>query len=312
MNAVDVRAVTRQFPGVRALDAVDLSVEEGEIFGLLGPNGSGKTTLFNCLQGLDRPTSGTVSVLGLDPQSDLEALTLRMGVQLQSASAIPRLTVREVLRLFASFYPASLDVDDLLRELGLESKAGARLERLSGGQRQRVYIALAMVNDPELLFFDELTSAVDPQARLAIWDILRGLRAKGHTIMLTSHSMEEAQALCDRIAIIDAGRIIALGTPVELIARHGGERLLSLAAEPSPDPGLLEGIDGVSSVRLVEGHVQIAGSGNFAPAVLSRLANLGSSVTEMTLREPDLEDVFVALTGREMRDGDQCCVGSDD
>ena len=305
MNAVDVRAVTRQFPGVRALDAVDLSVEEGEIFGLLGPNGSGKTTLFNCLQGLDRPTSGTVSVLGLDPEVDREALALRMGVQLQSASAIPRLTVREVLRLFASFYPASLDVDDLLRELGLESKAGARLERLSGGQRQRVYIALAMVNDPELLFFDELTSAVDPQARLAIWDILRGLRAKGHTIMLTSHSMEEAQALCDRIAIIDAGRIIALGTPVELIARHGGERLLSLAAEPSPDPGLLEGIDGVSSVRLAEGHVQIAGSGNFAPAVLSRLANLGSSVTEMTLREPDLEDVFVALTGREMRDGEQ-------
>ncbi len=305
MNAVDVRAVTRQFPGVRALDAVDLSVEEGEIFGLLGPNGSGKTTLFNCLQGLDRPTSGTVSVLGLDPEVDLEALALRMGVQLQSASAIPRLTVREVLRLFASFYPASLDVDDLLRELGLESKAGARLERLSGGQRQRVYIALAMVNDPELLFFDELTSAVDPQARLAIWDILRGLRAKGHTIMLTSHSMEEAQALCDRIAIIDAGRIIALGTPAELIARHGGERLLSLAAEPSPDPGQLEGIDGVSSVRLAEGRVQIAGSGNFAPAVLSRLADLGSSVTEMTLREPDLEDVFVALTGREMRDGEQ-------
>lgn len=305
MNAVDVRAVTRQFPGVRALDAVDLSVEEGEIFGLLGPNGSGKTTLFNCLQGLDRPTSGTVSVLGLDPQSDLEALTLRLGVQLQSASAIPRLTVREVLRLFASFYPDSLDIDDLLRELRLESKAGSRLERLSGGQRQRVYIALAMVSDPELLFFDELTSAVDPQARLAIWDILRGLRAKGHTIMLTSHSMEEAQALCDRIAIIDAGRIIALGTPVELIARHGGERLLSLAADPSPDPGLLEGIDGVSSVRLAEGHVQIAGSGNFAPAVLSRLADLGSSVTEMTLREPDLEDVFVALTGREMRDGEQ-------
>lgn len=305
MNAVDVRAVTRQFPGVRALDAVDLSVEEGEIFGLLGPNGSGKTTLFNCLQGLDRPTSGTVSVLGLDPEVDREALALRMGVQLQSASAIPRLTVREVLRLFASFYPDSLDIDDLLRELGLESKAGSRLERLSGGQRQRVYIALAMVNDPELLFFDELTSAVDPQARLAIWDILRGLRAKGHTIMLTSHSMEEAQALCDRIAIIDAGRIIALGTPVELIARHGGERLLSLAADPSPDPGLLEGIDGVSSVRLAEGHVQIAGSGNFAPAVLSRLANLGSSVTEMTLREPDLEDVFVALTGREMRDGEQ-------
>lgn len=305
MNAVDVRAVTRQFPGVRALDAVDLSVEEGEIFGLLGPNGSGKTTLFNCLQGLDRPTSGTVSVLGLDPEVDREALALRMGVQLQSASAIPRLTVREVLRLFASFYPDSLDIDDLLRELGLESKAGSRLERLSGGQRQRVYIALAMVNDPELLFFDELTSAVDPQARLAIWDILRGLRAKGHTIMLTSHSMEEAQALCDRIAIIDAGRIIALGTPVELIARHGGERLLSLAADPSPDPGLLEGIDGVSSVRLAEGHVQIAGSGNFAPAVLSRLANLGTSVTEMTLHEPDLEDVFVALTGREMRDGEQ-------
>lgn len=303
MSAVTVEQVSRQFREVRALDGVDLTVESGEIFGLLGPNGSGKTTLFNCLQGLDQPTTGRVSVLGLDPVRDRDRLTPRIGVQLQSAAMIPRLTVREVMRLFASFYPHFADVDTLLREFGLESKASSRLERLSGGQRQRVFIALTIAHGPELLFFDELTSAVDPQARLAIWDILRELRNKGHTIMLTSHSMEEAQALCDRIAIIDAGRIIALGTPTELIDRHGGERVLSLAVDRPPASDRLEGIDGVSSVKFVEGRLEVTGVGSFAPAVLSRLAELGSTVTDMALREPNLEDVFVSLTGRAMRDG---------
>ena len=160
-----------------------------------------------------------------------------------------------------------------------------------------------MVHNPEILFFDELTSAVDPQARLAIWDILRGLRAKGHTIMLTSHSMEEAHALCDRIAILDAGRIIALGTPDELIARHGGERLLTLATTQAPPAAGLEGIDGVTSVRVTDGRLLVTGEGNFAPSVLERLKGLDVVATDMSLREPALEDVFVTLTGRAMREG---------
>lgn len=302
MSAVLATGVVRRFPGITALDGVDLAVEAGEIFGVLGPNGSGKTTLFNCLEGLDRPTEGSVEVLGLDPVADREALTLRIGVQLQSAAVLPRLRVREVLELYAALYPNAGDPDATLANLGLTSKAGDRLERLSGGQRQRVFIALALLHDPELLFFDELTSAVDPQARLAIWDILRGLREKGHTIVLTSHSMEEAQALCDRIAVLDAGRVIAQGTPAELILRHGGPHRLTATVTPEPDPESLTGIQGITSITVRGGALEVEGTGDFAPAVLAALSAAGLAVTDLALREPTLEDVFVALTGRAMKE----------
>lgn len=304
MSAIDCRDVHRHYRQVHALDGVTLTVDEHQIFGLLGPNGSGKTTLLNQLQGLDRPTLGEVRVLGLDPVADRRRLAPRFGTQLQESTIIPRLTVREALRTFAGFYPRTGDIDELLAELGLAGKARSRVERLSGGQRQRVFIALAMLHDPELLFFDELTSAVDPQARLAIWDILRGLRDEGRTIILTTHSMAEAQALCDRIAIIDAGRIIAEGATAELIERHAGGSSLRLRLGGDLPGGLLEAVDGVTSVDRDGEDVVVRGSGGFAPGVMTRLAAAGVVVQEMRTDEPTLEDVFLALTGRRMREGE--------
>ena len=304
MAAIECRDVHRHFKDVRAVDGVNLTVEAHQIFGLLGPNGSGKTTLLNMLQGLDRPTSGTVSVLGLDPIAQHDVLVERMGTQLQESTIIPRLTVREALRTFASFYPRTRDVDELLAGLGLAAKAGARVERLSGGQRQRVFIALAMLHDPELLFFDELTSAVDPQARLAIWDVLRGLRDDGRTIVLTTHSMEEAQALCDRIAIIDAGQIIAEGTTRELIERHAGGASLRLRLAGEVLDDALCHVDGVTSVERVGEWVVVRGADGFAPRVMALLAAEDVVVQEMKTVEPTLQDVFLALTGRRMREGE--------
>ncbi|RRD05143.1 ABC transporter ATP-binding protein [Arachnia propionica] len=304
MSAVTCRDVHRRFKDVTALDGVSLEIEPRQIFGLLGPNGSGKTTLLNQLQGLDHPTSGTVEVLGLDPVRQRDQLATRMGSQLQESTTIPRLTVAEVLTTFASFYDHTRDIDDLLAELGLTSKAGSRIERLSGGQRQRVFIALALLHDPELLFLDELTSAVDPQARLAIWDVLRGLRDQGRTIVITTHSMAEAAALCDRIAIIDAGRIIAEGTLAELIGRHTNGTVLRLETETPPTPELLQDIDQVTSVTLDGGVLVVTGSGQFTPVVMARLAAAGIEVTAMGLTEPTLEDVFLTLTGRAMREGE--------
>lgn len=305
MAAIECRDVHRHFKDVRAVDGVNLTVEAHQIFGLLGPNGSGKTTLLNVLQGLDRPTSGAVSVLGLDPIAQHDVLVERMGTQLQESTIIPRLTVREALRTFASFYPQTRDVDELLAGLGLAAKAGARVERLSGGQRQRVFIALAMLHDPELLFFDELTSAVDPQARLAIWDVLRGLRDDGRTIVLTTHSMEEAQALCDRIAIIDAGQIIAEGTTRELIERYAGGASLRLriVGEALADVDLRLA-DGVTSVEREGELVVVRGTDGFAPRVMALLAAEDVVVQEMETVEPALQDVFLALTGRRMREGE--------
>lgn len=302
MYAVECRDLRRHFGEVRAVDGIDLTVDPHEIFGLIGPNGSGKTTVLNCLQGLDRPTSGEVEVLGLHPLRDRREVNSRIGVQLQSAELIPRLTVREALRLFAALYPRSLPVEGLLEDFGLAGKASRRIDRLSGGERQRVFVALAMLHDPELLFFDELTSAVDPQARLAIWDILRRLREQGRTIMLTTHSMEEAEALCDRVAILDEGRIIATGTPDELVDAHGGDRRLQLEVSGAVDVAPVEALPGVHRVRRDGFRLVVEGAGNFTPAVVVQLAAAGVEVTELSLERPTLEAVFINLTGRGMRD----------
>ncbi|MGN0065657.1 MAG: ATP-binding cassette domain-containing protein [Nocardioides sp.] len=302
MYAVECRDLRRHFGEVRAVDGIDLTVDPHEIFGLIGPNGSGKTTVLNCLQGLDRPTSGEVEVLGLHPLRDRREVNARIGVQLQSAALIPRLTVVEALRLFAALYPRSLPIEDLLHDFGLAGKAKRRIDRLSGGERQRVFVALAMLHDPELLFFDELTSAVDPQARLAIWDILRGLREQGRTIMLTTHSMEEAEALCDRVAILDEGRIIATGTPDELVDAYGGDRRLEMEVSGPVDTAPLEALAGVHRVQRDGGLLVVEGAGNFTPAVVVHLAGAGVEVTELSLERPTLEAVFINLTGRGMRD----------
>lgn len=301
MTAVKCRGVTRRFGDVRALSGVELEVAEGELFGIVGPNGSGKTTLFNCLQGLDRQDDGDVRVLGLDPRVSHEQLNRRMGVQLQSAALIPRLKVREALELFASLYAHAREIDPLLAELGIGSKAGARVDKLSGGERQRVFIALALLHEPELLFFDELTTAVDPQARQAIWGILRNLRDSGRTIVMTTHLMEEAQELCDRVAIIDHGRIIALGTPAELITAHGGAQRLRVRLGGEVDLPRLRAIDDVDDVTLSGQRLEVTGAGGFALDAVSELKAMEARVTEMELARPSLDEVFLELTGRQMR-----------
>ena len=246
MNAVTCTHVTRRFGDLTAVDDVSLQVADGEIFGIIGPNGAGKTTLLSSIEGLDEPTSGEISVLGLHPVKDAAELARRTGIQLQQAALLPRLRVGEALELFSSFYDQSVPWRPLLARLGIASKEKTDVARLSGGERQRVFIALALVHDPELLFLDELTTALDPQARLAMWDVVRDIRERGKTVVLTTHYMEEAEALCDRVAVIDHGRVIALDTIPALIAAHGGQASLRLRLG-APAPRTLSDVEGVTS-----------------------------------------------------------------
>lgn len=301
MTAISCKNLSRKFKELRAVDDVTLTVEKHQIFGLLGPNGCGKTTLLNQIQGLDTPTAGSVSVLGLDPRSQREELMPRIGTQLQEAAVIPRLKVREALSTYASFYSeATTDPSELLAALGLAGTENRRVDKLSGGQRQRVFIALALIHNPELLFFDELTSALDPQSRLTIWEILRNLKAEGRTIMLTTHSMAEAEALCDRVAIMEAGKIIAEDTPQALIAAHTGGSALRLEVSAPPNIELLTAIPGLNRVECTDNVVTATGTADFAPAVITALAEQNITATNMTFTEATLEDVFLGLTGRPL------------
>src|SRR5688500_2671046 len=229
---IRVSGVRKTYRSVVAVDDVSFEVRDGEIFGLIGPNGAGKTTTMECVEGLRTPDRGEISVLGLDPVRDLYTLRNRMGVQLQEAHLQKRIKVWEAVHLWASLYrkPPS-DGDRILEQLGLVDKRNAWFMRLSGGQKQRLFIALALINDPEVVFLDELTTGLDPQARRAIWDLVRGIRDRGKTVLLTTHLMEEAERLCDRVAIIDHGRIVDLGTPGELVVRHCAERTVILASD---------------------------------------------------------------------------------
>ena len=290
--------VSKQFKNVRANDNINLEVEAKQIFGILGPNGSGKTTLLNQLQGLDAPTSGTVSVLGLDPQTDREKLMSRIGTQLQESALIPRLTVKETLQTYSSFYTNSKNLEEVLNSVGLAEKLNERVDKLSGGQRQRVFIALALIHDPELLFFDELTSALDPKTRLTIWEILKQLKTDGRSIVLTTHSMEEAQTLCDRIAILNHGRIIALDTPENLIAQHAGATTLTAMVADATGVDTLLDLPNVNSVLFDGTQLTVTGTGDFAPAVLAQL----TEPKHVELKTASLEDAFLNLTGSIMED----------
>jgi ABC-2 type transport system ATP-binding protein len=212
-TVIEVTGLSKSYAGMRAVDAVTFSVLEGEIFGLIGPNGAGKTTTMECIEGLRAPDAGRLSVLGLDPFRDTTRLLDRIGVQLQEAQLQKRITVREAVGLWSSLYRKPLDGHQLLAQLGLAGKANARFMTLSGGQKQRLFIALVLINDPEVVFLDELTTGLDPQARRAIWDLVRGIRDRGKTVFLTTHLMEEAERLCDRVAIIDHGRIVDIDSP---------------------------------------------------------------------------------------------------
>lgn len=292
---------------VRALDGLDLEVGHGECFGLLGPNGAGKTTTIEILEGLKQPDAGEVELLGERWQGDGLALRARLGVQLQETKFPEKLTVAEVLTLFRSFYPRGLDLPAALDLVGLHDKADARVRTLSGGQRQRLSLACALVGDPELVFLDEPTTGLDPQARRQTWEIVERLKARGRTLVLTTHYMEEAARLCDRVAIVDRGRVIAAGTPRDLVASLGAEHVVEFSVAGAA--GRLESA-ALAALPSVEGVAQddtgyrltVRAVHRAVPALLAFLAERGSEPTFLTTHHATLEDVFVALTGRSLRD----------
>ncbi len=303
--AVLVEDLSKSYGPVRAVDGVSFDVAGGEIFGIVGPNGAGKTTIIECLEGLRSPDAGTLRVLGLDPKSASDSLRERIGAQLQQSSLPARLRVGEALSLFSAFYRRVVPAVDLLAELGLQDKVGVAFANLSGGQRQRLSIALALVGDPDLVFFDELTSGLDPQARRATWDLVRGVRARGKTVVLTTHFMEEAAQLCDRVMIIDHGRVVALDTPAGLIRSLGTGERISFSVGSIPDTVLaaLRAMPEVARVDRSDGRVLVYGEPDrFLTPVLRVLESGGVAFRDVQTEQPTLEDVFLALTGRAMRD----------
>jgi ABC-2 type transport system ATP-binding protein len=286
-----------------AVSDVSFEVREGEIFGLIGPNGAGKTTTMECVEGVRRPDHGTISILGLDPFRDVYRLQNRIGVQLQQAQLQKRIKVWEAVDLWASLYSQSVDRNQLLEQLGLAVKRNAWFMTLSGGQKQRLFIALALINDPEVVFLDELTTGLDPQARRAIWDLVRGIRDRGKTVFLTTHLMEEAERLCDRVAIIEHGTIIDIGSPEELVARHCPNRTVVLATENALAEECLRSLACVNAVERQDFRFTIHGQGDeFVTEVIHCLAENRIRVTDFRTVIPTLEDVFLKLTGRSIRD----------
>jgi ABC-2 type transport system ATP-binding protein len=300
---VQVSGIRKTYGRTVAVDEVSFDVHEGEIFGLIGPNGAGKTTTMECIEGLRRPDRGTISVLSLDPVRNAYALQDRIGVQLQEAQLQKRIKVREAVDLWAALYRRPVDGGRLLEQLGLSDKREAWFMTLSGGQKQRLFIALALINDPEVVFLDELTTGLDPQARRAIWDLVRGIRDRAKTVFLTTHLMEEAERLCDRVAIIDHGRIIDVDSPAALVRRHCPERTVLLATLDPMAAEHLRAVPQVDDVVVEDGHFTIRGTqDDVVTEVIHCLSEHGIRVTEFRTEMPTLEDVFLRLTGRSIRD----------
>ena len=301
-SVISVAGLSKQYGALRAVDAVSLDVRQGEIFGLIGPNGAGKTTTMECIEGLRDPDAGSVSVLGLDPRHDTAALLPRIGVQLQEAQLQKRITVREAIDLWSALYRTRVDGYQLLAQLGLGGKSSARFMTLSGGQKQRLFIALALINDPEVVFLDELTTGLDPQARRAIWELVRGIRERGKTVFLTTHLMEEAERLCDRVAIIDHGRIVDIDSPAGLVRRHCPERTLVIDTDDAGAAGALGAVAGVASaVREGPSVIVRAQAVDVMTGVIRCLADRRIAVTDFRTIVPTLEDVFLKLTGHSVR-----------
>jgi ABC-2 type transport system ATP-binding protein len=307
----DLRKVYDAKPPVEAVAGLDLEVRSGECFGLLGPNGAGKTTTVEILEGILDPTGGDVEVLGLRWGGDHAGLRERIGVSLQETRLNDKLTVEETLELFSSFYRKGRPAAQVMEEFGLTEKRKAWVMKLSGGQRQRLAVACALVGDPDLLFLDEPTTGLDPQSRRSLWEIIRDLRKRGRTILLTTHYMDEAEKLCDRVAVVDHGKVIAQGTPAELIASLHGEHVVEFAvnggagaaASPLDPQGLLD-VPSVQSARAESGSILLTVDQPHVaiPALLARLGRDGHTLSRLTTRHASLEDVFVALTGRHLRD----------
>jgi ABC-2 type transport system ATP-binding protein len=301
--AVHLGAVRKTYGRTVAVDDVSFDVEPGEIFGLIGPNGAGKTTTMECVEGLRAPDRGTISVLGLHPARDARALQTRIGVQLQEAQLQKRIKVREAVVLWASLYPKAADGDRLIDQLGLSEKRDAWFMSLSGGQKQRLFIALALINNPELVFLDELTTGLDPQARRAIWDLVRGIRQRGKTVLLTTHLMEEAERLCDRVAIIDHGRIIDIGTPAELVRRHCPEHTVIVETDDAEASARFRSIPQIHSVARDGLRITLRGRGDdLVTEVVRCLAEHRMRVIGFRTEMATLEDVFLRVTGHAIRD----------
>jgi ABC-2 type transport system ATP-binding protein len=292
---VEVSGLRKSYGSTVAVKDVSLQVEEGEIFGILGPNGAGKTTIVECISGLRKPDSGIISVLGLDPQRDRAALRERVGVQLQEGMLRPQLTVAETISLFASFYPRPADTGELIEMLGLGAKRNAYYRRLSGGQKQRLSIALALVGNPQIAILDELTTGLDPQARRETWRLIETVRDRGVTIVLVTHFMDEAERLCNRVAVIDSGRVIALGTPVGLAEREGGGNHMRFRPSKPFDDRVLTGLAEVDRVEHEGPRMAVSGTGELFNAVIHALTAVGVEALEVQLESATLEDAFLRL-----------------
>jgi ABC-2 type transport system ATP-binding protein len=303
--ALQVRNLRKEYKDVVAVNGLDLEVRRGECFGLLGPNGAGKTTTIEICEGLTAADSGEVELLGLHWKSDANELRQRLGIQLQETQLSEKLTVLETVRLFRSFFRAGPPPAEVIGLVQLEEKQNSRVGGLSGGQKQRLAMACALVGDPEFLFLDEPTTGLDPQARRQLWELIERFKLAGRTILLTTHYMDEAERLCDRVAIIDHGKTIALGTPRELIASIGAEQLVEFSTgEVHADLDPLRRLEGVGEVRTENGAVrlQVSELHRAVPALLDELTRQGVPLTELRTHSATLEDVFVALTGRRLRD----------
>ena len=303
---VHVEGLHKTYGSTVAVDDVSFDVREGEIFGMVGPNGAGKTTTIECLEGLRKPDRGMLRVLGVDPQRESQILRTRTGMQLQQSNLPERMKVWEALDLYASFYPKAANWNELLTQLGLEEKRNTPFSKLSGGQKQRLFIALALLPDPQLVFLDELTTGLDPQARHAIWNLVRDVRARGKTVLLTTHYMEEAERLCDRVAILDHGRIVALDTPAALIRALGAEDRVVFSMDGGLPPALEKALAEAGRVETQGERVVVHGKeGRKVPLVsdvVSLLTTQGVPFRDLRTEQPTLEDVFLSLTGREMRE----------
>ncbi len=288
-----------------AVDDISFDVQEGEIFGIVGPNGAGKTTTIECVEGLRKPDSGRLSVLGVDPQHHGHAIRLQTGMQLQQSNLPVHMKVWEALDLYSSFYPKPADWESLLKQLGLEEKRSSTFGKLSGGQKQRLFIALAMLPQPKLIFLDELTTGLDPQARHAIWDLVREVRARGTTVVMTTHFMEEAERLCDRVAILDHGKIVAMDTPEALIRNLGAEIRVIFSVDAALPPDFAAALPAGAWIESQGERIIVHGDDTDEPlvaVVVSQLARQKTRFRDLRTEQPNLEDVFLKLTGRQLRE----------
>jgi ABC-2 type transport system ATP-binding protein len=302
-SVIHVEGIRKTYGRTIAVDNVSFDVRAGEIFGLIGPNGAGKTTTMECVEGLRAPDRGAISVLGLDPARDARALQERIGVQLQAAQLQKRITVGEAVVFWASLYRRPANGERLIEQLGLADKRDAWFVTLSGGQKQRLFIALALVNDPEVIFLDELTTGLDPQARRAIWELARDIRRRGKTVCLTTHLMEEAERLCDRVAILDHGRVVDVGAPADLVRRYCPERTVFVGTDDDAAAAHFEILPDIESVTREGPHIVIRGRGtDLVTQVIRSIAEHRTPVADFRVETPTLEDVFLRLTGHTIRD----------